>query len=301
MAIRVLPYRAATRDVWTVADWTRRSGDSEEEVIASSSVGDFDYTSVFTFGYRGRVHCKALRQATGLSADAEVAAYALLDCPSGQVRLFDSVPFQLKGDVAVEVDVAVEAGTICDAITLERGLVLVAPGSEEGELTPRLHFARLYSDQPLRLRLEGSWSRFPLQALDFKSSRWSANAAWALSVSFDEPSDPFMACVRVSVNTGHAAGLAVLGREDSTLGRELRSALQTDIVRQLFSAVSGDHRFSEPGVGSVDGSIGAVLESLSHLHLNLPLADALARLRSDPAHFDTLLQDRFGYLAQGSE
>ena len=297
--MRILPYRVVSESAWSAEPWVRFVG-GRPEPLEHAWIQDFDYTSEFEFGFTSQVDVSRIRQDTGLGRRAIVAAFGLIDCPLGQTRIVETDPFRLgRATANVSVRITVPAGTLCDSITLERGLLLIDPGAVSDGLTPANSGVRLFADQTKRLRLEGSWSRFPVQAVDFNSSRWASGAAWAVSVTYDDPSDPFMACVRVAVNSEHPAGQSVLGNENSSMTRQLRTSLQTDLVRQLFAEVARDPRFREPSSWSVDGSIGSTVAGIATNLLKLPLEDALARLEADPAQFDTLLQDRLQYLKEG--
>jgi hypothetical protein len=249
-----------------------------------------------TFGYSVRVDFHTLRSQTQIPIGAIVGAYLLVDCRSSQIRLIETCIVDAELDEPVEVWISIPPGTVADAISLHRGLVLMESDSSADDRSPSKPGARILEDDPVPVSLEGDWGRFPLQAIDFNATRWEASAAWALDIRYEDTSDPFQATVRISVNSSHPAGAAALVAVETPWTKQCVSALSTDIVRQLYSKLATDERFLESANVDVDESLGHVASEMARNWLDLSLREVILFIREDPVAFDTLVQDRIGYL-----
>ncbi len=289
--IRLLPHRTADDDSFVAGPWLVRYPGSDP-VEASSFIPDFDYGLALDFGFRVRVDIERARGLTGLAADATIGIYALADCQSADIRVATSVP---AGGLDQEVWVHTDAGSLAGSIELSRGITTLSCGSSEASNAPLRAGSRLLDDKPMTVVLEGGLSRFPVVSQAFSRSRYPADAAWLLAADFDDPADPFLGTVRLLINSEHPAGELVLSRDGGPAAEMARSALRTDIVRQLFAILAFDDRASAAGdVG--DDSVTGVASSIAQDTLAMDLPSALGLHREDPVVLDGLVQSALGYL-----
>ena len=192
-------------------------------------IEDFDHNLRFAFRYSVELDREAIFRAAGLPDDAVVAAYATVDCQQSGVRL--SASTALTDDSLVLVSVAVEPGTLAGGVELQRGLALVNAGSIDRVSTAATRSgSRLLEGEAALCRLEGDWSRFPLEAVNFDAAGLP-NVPWHLRMSYEDLDDPFLGSVRMLINAGHPAGKAVLEADAPEI---LKSALRVDLVLSLI-------------------------------------------------------------------
>lgn len=300
MKVRVQPHLTAPDDVWSPSGWQCQINGTPTETV-SNALPDFDYVQRLEIGYGAEINTSELRRATELAQDARVAAYLLVDCRASVLRTLSTYEFDLAGTVSIELWHPCEPGSLAGQVELHRGLVLVDPGSTSGGMTPTEPGARLLDERPFRISLEGDWGRFPIQAVDFaKSSSLPSQAAWMLNLRYDDPGDPFLAVARLRVNTAHPAGQAVLSlaSEDDAWVKQCRSALATDIVRQLLQVASRDDRFDRHETDESETSLLRVVDDLAENLLQRPLKQVLILAAENPTRLDGMIQGSIGYLGE---
>ncbi len=289
--MRILPHQVANDAVWMASAWHVVL---DGEVLTQPSLlENWDYQSILEVSYEASVDRSALEAQTGLGANDVVAAYAVIDCPTSNVRLASHTT--LAGDSA-EVTIAVDPGSLAGSMRLHRGLVLLEAYGPPRPWVARAPGARLLEDEALDVVLEAEGSRFPVQAVT--TDEGEELFAWTLSIDPQaEPDDPFMAVAQVLVNASHPAGQSILRPGDGMAQDIALSALQTDVVRQMLEYAQSDERFHEEAVYP-DDSLGYVLDFTAKAHLGDDLPTALRRMRDNPEAHEKLLQAGTGYLIE---
>lgn len=257
-------------------------------------IADFDHAFGFSFRYSFSIDREEIFEAAGLPEDAIVAAYAIADCQPAGVRLAATTP--LTEEPVQFVDIPVPPGTLAGAVQLGRGLTLVGLGSSTEMTTAASKLgARLLTSEFTSCRLEGDWSRFPLEAAHFANAGLP-DVPWHLSLDMEDLEDSFLGSARLLINADHPAGMAVLGNEatDAVL-----SALRVDLVRQLILSVAAEQPDSHWGFP--DDSIGGVVSSIASDVLKSDLASVCLLIREEPVQFEQLLHDRLNYLWEHEE
>lgn len=291
MMLRLDPHRTLRAADWKPDPWHVCVAGRAPKVC-EGFVADFDYEMQLAFSYDVELDRATIFEGVGLPPDAVVHAYLIADCQSSNTRLSASVP--LSGSNALRVELEVPSGTFAGAVELSRGLVLLSPGtSDDGGIAAERIGSRLIGDETFTCRLEGKWSRFPIEAADF-SRAGLPDAAWFLRMTHTDLDEPFMGSVRLLVNSNHPAGQAVLSGTDPSTNALVLNALRVDLVRQLLFGLAAnepeiDREFPPDSVGSVAESIAADL-------LSADLENVLERARNQPVELEMLIQDRVDYL-----
>lgn len=294
--VRLLPHNTADEACFSAGPWLVRYPDSETVELAAF-LADFDYGLALEFGFRATVDLDRVRELTGLADDSEIGIYSLADCQSSDLRVSNQTA--ANGNEQ-EVWIRAEPASLAGSVELSRGLVTIAAGSTNGGYSPTRTGSRLLDDKPCVAVLEGGLSRFPVVSVPFSQTRHPGDAAWVLTVDYEDPADPFLGAVRLNVNREHAAGRLVLSRETSPEAETARSALRTDVVRQFLQILACDERLDSVVDHPTESVIG-VATSLSRDALAMDLANALAMLGDDPARLDAHLQAALGYLGGRAE
>jgi len=96
------------------------------------------------------------------------------------------------------------------------------------------------------------------------------------------------------INTEHPRADAVLD-PSAVEHRLIQSALETDVVRQLFRAASVEGDQFRARRAWHEGSAGAALENLAALYFGKSVHDLTTTLNVDPPQFERLLQARMDF------
>jgi len=287
--IRIQPHKTLTPRAWNVGDWETIINDKVES--SKGYIGEFDYSLAFGVGYAVKVN---IEQLEAIASVHSVCAWALADCAAGGVRL--SACEHLSPDGEARVEISIPAGIVAGELEVTRGLAYM-PHAKSSESTAMDRFklgSRLLEDAAQKIRLEGGWSRFPVEAGSFSELGYE-DAAWTVRVSFEEPDDPFLGSVRLMVNRDHPAGRAVIDPDDSDVAELSLSALRTDIFRQLFLQLATDGRFTEQRSFEAE-SVGAVVAGMAENTLKNDLPTILGYAKNSPEILDRIIQDRTAYL-----
>jgi len=287
--IRIQPHQTLTSSAWNVGDWETIINDKIEP--SQGYIGEFDYSLSFGISYTVSVNIEHL---SGIAPVSSVCAWALADCAAGGVRLSACERLSASGEARVEI--SIPAGIVAGELELTRGLTYLPRANliESMEPISPKPGSRLLEDSLHKIRLEGGWSRFPVEAGSFSELGYEY-AAWTVKVSFEEPDDPFLGSVRLMVNQDHPAGRAVINSDDSDVAKLSLSALRTDVFRQLFLQLATDGRFTEQHSFEAE-SVGAVVTGMAENTLKNDLPTILGYARNSPEILDRIIQDRTAYL-----
>lgn len=299
-AIRIQPHKTLPASVWRLEPWEVVVGERTEP--SKGFIEEFDYSLRFRVGYSAKIDIGKIEDLLGMDATRSITAWAVADCIAGGVRLAASVLLQPAGDVRVEIDIP--EGVVAGELEVRRGLAYnpVQNKMSSHHIDDRTSAlvatynpaSRLLEANCERIRLEGGWSRFPIEAGSFVQMGF-AYAAWTISITYETPDDPFLGAVRLIVNLDHPAGKAVVSQEPNTNSELYLAALRTDIFRQLFQQLACDERFRERRDYEPE-SIGAVATGMAEDTLRNDLPTILMLLRESPAMLDRLIQERTCYL-----
>lgn len=293
--LRVLPHLTVRDDRVHWGAWWRLSEDGGRASIGPH-LDAWDYAQPIELVCDVGVDAAGALEDAGLATDAGMSLVAVWDCPASMDRgtaVERVLTHWTDGRWEGTLRLSVPAGSVAQELILERHLVLADPGPEPRRLAARALGARLGPASRDRLVLEGDGSRFPIEPLDFVAAG-RENAVWSLEVDYDDPSDSFLGCVRLLVNTAHPAGRALLGASEQR--PELLSMLHYDLTRKVLTRLAAD-RDAFSGISDHDDdSLGAVAEEICRTVLQMDLASTLRRLHTDPLGFDAILQARMGFL-----
>ena len=298
--IRLQPHKTLPPSVWKPEPW--------EVVVAGRAepskgyIEEFDYSLRFNVAYSAKINIGKVEGLLGIGVSRSISAWALADCMAGGVRLATSVLLLPSGDVRVEIEIP--EGVVAGELEVRRGLAY-SPVEDKSSLQHidassnvilRAHnpASRLLEADPERIRLEGGWSRFPIEAGSFEQMGLEY-AAWTINIDYETPNDPFLGAVRLMINLDHPAGREVVKQDGGENSELYLAALRTDVFRQLFQQLACDARFGERRYYEPE-SIGAVATGMAEDTLRNDLPTILGLLKDSPAQLDRLIQERTNYL-----
>lgn len=292
---RLHPHRLASDSALEWGPWWARDEAGEREL--GRMLEKWDYAASVTVGCQCLVDVERVCQDTGLPETARVLLVLHVDCPPTGARFLGAEELSLqRQQVLIGLSVDLPPGQYSGHLKLNRSLVLADNcDGPSGAAASRLG-SRLWEGPSRRLDLEGDGGRFPVEPIKFTATNVEG-AAWRLDLTFDTLDDSFLGAVRLLVNTEHPAGRTALN-DISREGDLIRSVMRADIIRQLFQSISRDGREQlEPAIARED-SLAAVADHISELYLGRDIKAGLELMRSDPVHFDAILQDRSQFLTQ---
>lgn len=297
-AFRILPHRTVREDRVVWGAWWRITEHGTREPLAGR-LESWDYAQTIRLACHVQIDINGTLSDAGLSTDAALAFVATWDCPAALDRgvAVERLACPTDETWAGELVLNVPPGAVAQELLLERHLVLHTPTHNRASYAPHSGGARLGPSTRDRLVLEGTGSRFPVEATDFASAGYERAAAWTLEMDFESSADSFLGAVRLLVNAAHPAGQALLANPDSSL----LSVLRYDLIRKLLMRAVEDREEFRKTEDLDEGSVGGVLADLCSNILHLDLETALSKIRADPVRFDTLLQSRTGFLGDHSD
>lgn len=301
--IRIQPHKILPSSVWSPGPWEIVIGDRIEP--SRGFIEEFDYALQFRIGFYFKVNVSEIEKRLGIQAAQYVCAWAVADCAAAGVRLSNNIELSANGSARLEI--AIPEGMVAGELELRRGLAYLPPVDKYsqsadidlGDVNVLSHKpgSRLLEDVVDRIRLEGGWSRFPIEAGSF-SQMGMEDAAWTVSITYDSPDDPFLGSVRLVINIDHPAGNAVINSSNEDDGSICLAALRSDVFRQLFQHLAGDERFKDKHHFEPE-SIGDVAASMAEDTLKNDLPTVLMLVRESPDVFDRIVQERTAYLVPG--
>ncbi len=195
----------------------------------------------------------------------------------------------------IPLTVTLSGDTLGGRLTITTRLTVVRPVPLD-DTAPQRAGSILWSHDH-RITLDGTASRFPVDAEDFTRTRPRfANAPWHLEIDTTNPAAAAGACIRLTINLAHPAHLDLLDPSTGGNGDLHRNLLRWDVSRRLIHSaldVSGDH--GDPiGTGPLeDGSLAAVFANHLAGTFGSDTVDTLRRRReTDPSRFETEIMHR---------
>ncbi len=259
-----------------------------------------DPATAWDYLTRAKVHgsvqidSRELLRSTALETLEPLSVFLQVDCPSTGFRGTATAPVSVNGPGSeVHVELELHPHTVANELEVRYGLVLTRQLPANERMTPFQRGSRVYSHgRTYRFHLEGEGSGFPTEAFDFEAAGFPAGAPWHLSFQHESLHDPFMASVRLFINTSHPASEALLSAKPGPA----QSVLLHGILEQLILTVADEDEELDEFFD--EGSIGTVLDDLCQTYLGKPLAAVRTALKSDRDRTLTKLRDTAGLLGE---
>lgn len=289
-SIQILPHRTAAASSVQWGTWWVQVGEVGRKP-ADELVSNWDYATPITFQVQPSVDESDFLSSSGLPGLQVCDVVATVECPTTGRRFMAKQNLAtLAGTNEKVVQVSPPPSELAGVVKLRAHIVLGENISASGDRVATRRGSRLATLDPTMVSLEGSGARFPTEAVSF-ASLGLEGALWTLRLDATEPDEPFTSVVRLFINTDHPASGALIDRHDVS-GPLLVSALETDVVRQLFSEVQSMREVFAHRPAWSEGSLGEALENLSLTFFDRPLMEMSALLESDRPAFERILQDR---------
>lgn len=177
-------------------------------------------------------------------------------------------------------------------VEISTQIVLAEACAGRNVLAPRFPGSVLWEDS-VRVSLEGTASRFPMEAVDFNAVSWAPyNAAWYLAWNSDDLHIPYLRNVRLFINSSHPAVVAsVQTATPSPEQAAIRSAVYYDVGRQLIRGALTNEELLESSASFAEGSTGRALLRMLSLFFSGTRPTALREMMINRReHFDGMLQ-----------
>lgn len=296
--IEVLPHHTAPPSAWQRAGWTVALDDEPPQPVPPLLPG-WDYDRTLVFRTETTVDVNRLHESCRTGGSGSFELVCIWDCPAAGVRGVGSRHLLIgQGNMTLGSIFRIPPRILAERVRVERQVVLAeVPESRNSPFVPGIPGSVILwerEDQVVSMALEGSGGRFPVEAIDFAQAGLP-NAAWQLSVTYDDPNDAFLGSVRLYVNSSHPAIAELLQEPDSPSARRTLSVIQWDASRRLILQAAEDDRMSQPMFE--EGSVGDVIQGICKSILQRHDIRALVGLiKKDPERFETLLQDKLRLL-----
>lgn len=149
-------------------------------------------------------------------------------------------------------------------------------------------------DESIKVRLEGSGARFPMEVCDFEKTGRSdhpSRAMWRLDWSPDDLSEPVLGSMRLYLNSSHPMVSRMLEESDSEAGKITAAMIRYEVGRAMVLAALEEPSFvDDPGQFGED-TVGQMLHRLVTAVGKLDsVATIASRRRKNPIQFETDLQ-----------
>lgn len=288
--MRAMPHRVASSSSATFAEpWIEVSG---ERFGPSEPVVPWDYLVDSTVSCSITVDEGAFLESTGLATTAGVVAVMQVDCRATGSRRMALTPLP-KGTAPVLMQVHLGPHEVAQQIEVTYSIVLNTP--DRGETVDLVAFRRgsrlLSSSAPYRFILEGSASTFPTEAFDFGSAGLPREAAWKLQFDPESLDEPYLAAVRLFINTSHPSAPELLSGRASLA----QSVLFHTIVEHLLLIVA--ERFDREVSSEFQAdTVGEAIDHLARVYLGVSLATAVSMLKHDRSETICRLQAATSFL-----
>ena len=287
-SLSALPFRQADPSRVHCETWQAHAG----SVVGPlpSMLPHWDYGVDLRLVRNVSIAVTALRSDCCLPPDAPLHAVAVWRSTGSTVRgRGPSVPIAGSGEpMEFSLSAEVPGKLLAEDVVISTQIVLVKAFESPDVLAPRYPGSILWQDS-MRVVVEGTGSRFPVEVVDFAIVHWAPyRAAWFLSWNSKDLDEPFLRNVRLFVNEGHWSVVeAVQATAPTPEQAVIQSAMYYDVGRQLIrGALSNDDFISSPDEYP-EGSTGRAILRMLRLFFR---GDTLSGLRkmmyNRPEHFD---------------
>lgn len=280
--MRVMPFLTVPPDLVEVSEPILVM--SGKEFSPSDQVDGWDYQTPVTVSGHLRTIPEKVREHCGISSSDPSAVQVLMrvDCQETGNRWIDCRSFSCQEGIDLQVEIP--AGTAAGSLGVSYELVLNRENpAQRGRRVATRCGSRLYQHpRTYRFQLEGDAEEFPMDAFPFRGGEFPSESAWVLDFNGDDLSAPYLASVRLYLNTGHP------DYEEFVT----RSALITrDVLLQMIFAVAVNGYDGSAGSRYEDGSVGAVLSALTYDNFQcISLLEAVELAKSEPTRLFALSQ-----------
>lgn len=293
--LRLYPHRMADVDSVSWRGWWLERHGSRSKL--PPALADWDYASEETVGISLDISVEKLLGSTGLPSVNELEVLAMADCRTIQKRFVARQSLvEYQSGTTIDVRLLLPRGHVAGSVLLSAHLALAQTSPPRQGQVAYLRGARIHSSTPFTLRLEGTGSRFPTEAVPF-SALGFGKGPWTIDCAYDNLSDSFMGGIRLLINTEHPVGrLSLESRAPSWIISMLRMDLMRLLVAEAASQIESAHEsdFEE-------GSVGQVLDNMCYFFLKKSLKSSIRTYQDEPAYFDRLLHDQLDPLAEVTE
>jgi hypothetical protein len=260
MRATVAPYLQPPVGTVNHSGW--RVVDAAGDIPLASDVPHWDYQCVLPLAAAISIERETALQHCQLDVDSELAVIvtARSDHTSAHGAIANVVvPRQARYDLAVEA--RLPGHSLGGRLELMTALVVTHP-RPLGPLAPRRPRSILWRDRQ-RSNLEGSASRFPTDAADFRETRPSeARSSWHLHVDITDPDASFMSAARLTLNTASEAIRRLLAGHPAPDTPLLLRTLRWDVTRQLVMYALSWEEVDDSPADHDSTTVAGVLRSL---------------------------------------
>lgn len=293
-AAQTLPYLRASDDRVRCSEW--HLGDASTGGLLGDHVPGWDTNTDTILERRLRVDVDGLREDCRLPGDAPLRLVVTWHSGSTQTKGVEVVSeLPQTGTLEVDANVKLVGARLGGRVELTTSVVLVArlPKAPIRAFLP----GTVLWESTKTVRVEGSGSRFPMEALPFStaSHRLPSGAAWHLELDPDGLDLPVLGSVVLYLNQEHPAVQRMVAEPNDPVSRMLESMLRFDVASQLVRSALASEEFRNRADPWPSDSVGRVMQKLLQSRFRRDSIDALSRQMCDePAEFSSLLQARLG-------
>jgi hypothetical protein len=246
----------------------------------------------------------ALRSDCRLPPEAQLHAVAVWRSTGSTVRgRGPSVPIAGAAEsMEFALSAEVPGKLLAEDVVISTQIVLVQAFKASDVLAARYPGSILWQDS-VRVVVEGSGSRFPVEVVDFATVTWAPyRAAWFLAWNSKDLDQPFLRNVRLFVNEGHRSVVEAAQATAPTAEQAIiQSAMYYDVGRQLIrGALLNDDFICSPDEYP-EGSTGRAILRMLGLYFQSDTPSGLRKMMCNrPEHFDGQLQGTLSLFASRS-
>jgi hypothetical protein len=292
--VAVAPYRTADLEAVVLGSWA--SGPAGSVQLGPELAG-WDAATPLMAHRTVSADLSRISSQTGLATGTCVAIVTVWSSASTGLRgsspavEVDLVSGRWQGKTSIDVEGACLGGSVrlCTKVVLiER-----AAGSDRGA-AQRVGTVLWSEPKEHRLIIEGGLTRFPVEVVAFpEKGNAFAKAGWMLEWDRADLTVPVSLALRLLINGAHERVVLAAKGDDSPESELIRSALYTDVARQLIMGALATDDFTDPEASFDDGSIGAILQRLMRVHFPGQSAVSLrSHLELDPNSLEAQIQSR---------
>ena len=286
-----LPFRTSLGRGVDLGLW-HLEGPDEDLVRLSGEIPGWDYTYPIKLRRSLALDATAIREETRLPKGVPLQLTVVINSPPAKYRACVLAEDLTDPRCTIQLEVTVESFRLSGYFFIETSILLgksISPRSFRAHLKG----SRLY-EETVRVLLEGTASRFPVQLANFQDTfarLMAPKARWYLSWSLSDLHLPMMQAVSLILNSSNeafvtAAGSAEIGVLDS---------LSIDITRQLLERTLDEEEFLEDAGAFEDGSIGdAVFLLMQSCFPGMLPKDVKAMRDNERGRFEAMIQSAVG-------
>lgn len=240
------------------------------------------------------LHVSGVFKDCGLGDDAALRITAVWSSPGTKLTGTGSSVLieHSTGKRQFEVSVTVPGYEIAHDVTVGVKLTLESCGGNFSAIAPRLRGMVLWEDA-YRVRVEGSGSRFPIEAIDFSETPLGPRtASWRLQFVDEDLRAHPMSGMQLFLNAGNVRlGQILTDSEDAEKRSILLDTIKYDVAMSIVArALNSDEFIEEPGNFGVDTIASVARHILSLMNPHKGLEVFAIELKERPDKFKADLQ-----------